>query len=71
MRNLERRSCGAAEAIADPAIDRLVVTDTVPPFRLDANAPRHKIDTLPAAPLLAEAVRRLHDGQAVTDLMAY
>jgi len=62
---------GTAEAIADPAIDRLVVTDTVPPFRLDANAPWHKIDTLPAAPLLAEAVRRLHDGQAVTDLMAY
>ena len=62
---------GTAEAIADPAIDRLVVTDTVPPFRLDANAPWHKIDTLPAARLLAEAVRRLHDGQAVTDLMAY
>jgi ribose-phosphate pyrophosphokinase len=62
---------GAAEAIADPAIDRLVVTDTVPPFRLDADAPRHKIDTLHAAPLLAEAIRRLHDGQTVTDLMAY
>jgi ribose-phosphate pyrophosphokinase len=62
---------GAAEAIADPAIDRLVVTDTVPPFRLDANAPRHKIDTLRAAPLLAEAIRRLHDGQAVADLTAY
>jgi ribose-phosphate pyrophosphokinase len=62
---------GAAEAIADPAIDRLVVTDTVPPFRLDANELRHKIDTLSAAPLLAEAVRRLHDGQAVTDLTAY
>jgi ribose-phosphate pyrophosphokinase len=62
---------GAAEAIADPAIDRLAVTDTVPPFRLDANAPRHKIDTLRTASLLAEAVRRLHNGQAVTDLMTY
>jgi ribose-phosphate pyrophosphokinase len=62
---------GAAEAIADPAIDRLVVTDTVPPFRLDANAPRGKIDTVHAAPLLAETIRRLHDGQSVTDLMAF
>jgi ribose-phosphate pyrophosphokinase len=62
---------GAAEAIADPAIDRLVVTDTVPPFRLDANAPRHKIDTVGATPLLAAAIRRLHEGQSVTDLMAY
>jgi ribose-phosphate pyrophosphokinase len=61
---------GAAEAVADPAIDRLVVTDTVPPFRLSDYAPRDKIDTLPAAPLLAETIRRLHSREAVTDLMA-
>lgn len=62
---------GAAEVIGDPAIDRLVVTDTVPPFRLDANAPRDKIDTLHAAPLLAETIRRLHEGLALTDLMVF
>lgn len=62
---------GAADAIADPAIDRLVVTDAVPPFRLGANAPLDKIDTVPAAPLLAETIRRLHDGQALTDLMVF
>jgi ribose-phosphate pyrophosphokinase len=60
---------GAAGVIGDPAIDRLVVTDTVPPFRLDASARLDKIDTLHAAPLLAETVRRLHQGQALTDLM--
>jgi ribose-phosphate pyrophosphokinase len=60
---------GAATAIADPAIDRLVVTDTVPPFRLGADAPRDKIETIRAAPLLAETIRRLHEGQALTDLM--
>jgi len=47
------------------------VTDTVPPFRLGADAPRDKIDILPAAPLLAEAIRRLHGGQALTDLMVF
>jgi ribose-phosphate pyrophosphokinase len=62
---------GASDVIADLAIDRLVVTDTVPPFRLDVNAPRDKIDTVHAAPLLAEAVRRLHDGLALTDLMVF
>jgi ribose-phosphate pyrophosphokinase len=62
---------GAAAAIADPAIDRLVVTDTVPPFRLGADAPWDKIDTVPAAPLLAETIRRLHDGRALTDLMVF
>jgi ribose-phosphate pyrophosphokinase len=62
---------GAADVVADPAIDRLVVTDTVPPFRLDVNARLDKIDTLHAAPLFAETVRRLHLGQALTDLMVF
>ncbi len=61
---------GAAEAVADPAIDRFVVTDSVPPFRLDA-ALRAKLDVLPAAPLLAEAIRRLHQGRALSDLMVF
>ena len=62
---------GAAEVIADPAIERIVVTDTVPPFRLDAKVQRNKIDTLPVAPVLADAIRRLHHGQALTDLMVF
>jgi ribose-phosphate pyrophosphokinase len=62
---------GAAEVIADPAIERIVVTDTIPPFRLEAKVQRNKIDTLPVAPLLADAIRRLHHGQALTDLMVF
>lgn len=62
---------GASEAIADPAIDRLVVTDTVPPFRLGGNARQGKIHTLHAAPLLADAVRRLRDGEALSELLAF
>jgi len=59
---------GAAEVIADPAIDQLVVTDAVPAFRL---AMRDKIVTLPAAPLLAETIRRLHEERSLTDLMVF
>jgi ribose-phosphate pyrophosphokinase len=62
---------GAAEAIADPAIDRLVVTDAVPPFRLGSGPARDKIDILPAAPLLATAIRRLHEGRALSDLFVF
>jgi ribose-phosphate pyrophosphokinase len=62
---------GAAEVIAGPAIERIVVTDTVPPFRLEAKVQRNNIDTLPVAPLLADAIRRLHLGQALTDLMVF
>lgn len=62
---------GAAEALADPAIERVVVTDTVPPFRLPAGSLRDKLDVLPAAPLIAEAIRRLHEGRVLSDLMVY
>jgi ribose-phosphate pyrophosphokinase len=62
---------GAAAAVADAAIDRLAVTDTVPPFRLGADAPLDKIDVVSAAPLFAEAIRRLHSGHALTDLMVF
>ncbi len=61
---------GASQVIADAAIDRFVVTDSVPPFRLEASA-RGKIDTLHVAPLLAETIRRLHEGRALTDLLVF
>ena len=62
---------GAAKVIADPAIERFVVTDAVPPFRLEAAAARDKIDTVSAVPLLAESIRRLHEGLALTDLLVF
>lgn len=62
---------GAEAALEEPALDRIVVTDSVPPFRLNAAAARAKIDTIAVAPLLAEAVRRLHGGSALTDLLVF
>ncbi len=61
---------GAETALADTAIERVVVTDTVPAFRLDAAA-RTKVDILPVAPLLAETIRRLHAGDGLTDLLVF
>jgi ribose-phosphate pyrophosphokinase len=61
---------GSAEIFADPAIDRLVVTDTVPAFRLGPGAAWEKLDVLPAAPLFAEAISRLHDGRGLAALVA-
>ncbi len=62
---------GAEQVIADPAIDRVVVTDTVPSFRVGPGPARDKIDVVPSAPLLAAAIRRLHDDKPLTDLMVY
>lgn len=61
---------GAADVIANPAIDRFVITDSVPPFRLEPSQ-RDKVDILPVAPLLAETIRRLHDGRALSDLLVF
>ena len=60
---------GAEHVLADPAIDRMIVTDAVPPFRLEK--PTDKLVTLPCAPLLAEAIRRLHENDNLTDLLVF
>jgi ribose-phosphate pyrophosphokinase len=59
---------GSAEVVADPAIDQFVVTDAVPPFRLDRPVQNKKLVFLPCAPLLAETIRRLHEERSLTDL---
>lgn len=62
---------GAAETLADSALDRVVVTDTVPPFRLPAGTTRDKLDILPSAPLFAEAIARLHEGRPLSELLVF
>jgi ribose-phosphate pyrophosphokinase len=59
---------GAETVLADPAIDAILATDTVPPFRLPAGPVRDKLEIVSAAPLLADVVRRLHEDAALDDL---
>ena len=60
---------GGAEALfANPALERVVVTDSVPPFRL-SDAARAKLTVLDAAALFAEAIRRMHDGGSLVELL--
>ncbi|MCX8005727.1 MAG: ribose-phosphate diphosphokinase [Burkholderiaceae bacterium] len=50
---------GEAEAILGASIlERVFVTDSVPPFRVGAQAVRGKLQVLPSAPLFAAAIRR-------------
>ncbi len=62
---------GAEAVIMNAAIDRVVVTDSVPAFRLGNSAARAKLDILPVAPLFADAVRRLCAGETLTDLLVF
>jgi ribose-phosphate pyrophosphokinase len=62
---------GAAEVLADPAIERLVITDAVPAFRLASGPAREKVHVLSVAPLVAETIRRLDQGRALADLLVF
>ncbi len=62
---------GSSDALADPAIEQIVLTDTVPAFRLEPGPARDKLEILRSAPLFAEAIDRLHDGRALTDLIVF
>jgi ribose-phosphate pyrophosphokinase len=61
----------AAEAIAAPALARTFVTDTVPPFRLPPALLGARVEVVGAAPLFAEAIRRLHAGGSINDLLEH
>jgi ribose-phosphate pyrophosphokinase len=51
----------AAEALADPALDAVVVSDSVPAFRVPADgALRRKLRVVSCNPLLASAIRQSH-----------
>ena len=60
---------GAAELLADDAVDSIVITDTVPPFRLPAGPVRDKLRVLPTAALFAAAISRMHTDASLTELM--
>lgn len=61
---------GAANRLlSGTELDQVVVTDTIPPFRLDPELTRHKLTVLSAAPLFAETIRRIHTGGSLAELL--
>jgi len=58
----------ANTVLADDALEHIVVTDTVPPFRLNDKV-RAKVTVLDSAGLFAQAISRLHCGGSITELM--
>lgn len=59
----------AEEKLQSRHIARWLVTDTVPPFRLAPDMAERKIETVSAAPLFAEAIRRLHANGSLVELL--
>jgi ribose-phosphate pyrophosphokinase len=60
---------GAADIFADAAIDAVIVTDTVPAFRLPPPLVEAKVTVLDTTALVAEAVRRIATGGSIVDLL--
>ncbi len=58
----------APQLLGGDALDALVVTDTVPPFRLAGGPAAARLALLPATRLFAEAIRRLHTGDSLVEL---
>ncbi|MDY6941809.1 MAG: ribose-phosphate pyrophosphokinase [Pseudomonadota bacterium] len=56
--------------LAGGELDGIVVTNTVRPSKLENPVVMAKIETLDVAPLLADAIARMHSGGSLVELMA-
>lgn len=59
----------AKTTLAAAPLHHIIVTDTVPPFRLDAEFAATAIKTVSAAPLFADCIKCLHDGSSISRLL--
>ncbi len=59
----------ANKAVADHAFEKVIVTDTIPPFRLDTKIVHEQLVVLNAAILFAEAIKRIHAGGSLVELL--
>lgn len=59
----------AAEKLAHAAIQRVIIANTIPPFRLEGTPVRDKVEVLDASTLFADAIHRIHTGGSIVDLL--
>jgi ribose-phosphate pyrophosphokinase len=63
-------SAGAREALNGCGLERVVVTDSIAPFRAEQSLPEH-LTVLSCTALFAEAIKRMHGGASVSDLASW
>jgi ribose-phosphate pyrophosphokinase len=59
----------AGEALQEPSLHQVVVSDTVPAFRLEQSPAKRKVISLSVAPLFAKAIERMEEGGSVSELL--
>jgi len=55
--------------LATADLEQIVITNSIPSFRLEDDQVKHKLVTLDATPLFAAAIRRLHEGGSLVELL--
>jgi ribose-phosphate pyrophosphokinase len=59
-----------AEAVLEGArLNRLITTNTIPPFRLSPAFVARSVQVINAAPLFGEAILRMYDGRSLVELL--
>jgi len=59
----------AGETLGGDTFEKLVVTDSLPPFRLPPELTRNRLAILDAAGLFAAAIKRIHQGGSLVELL--
>lgn len=57
------------ETLQEEALQQIVTTNSIPPFRLEHKQVKEKVTTLNAASLFAEAIKRMQEGGSIVDLL--
>jgi ribose-phosphate pyrophosphokinase len=59
----------AGKELEAAPVSRIFITDTIPAFRLDPDFVSQHIEIISACPLFAEAIKRLHGGGSISELL--
>ncbi len=59
----------ASRILADAPLERLLIGDTVPPFRLSAEIRQTRLDLVDTTPLVAGAIRCMHENRSVAEMV--
>lgn len=62
-------SSDAEAVLSEPALEQIFVTNTTAPFRLSSDFVAQKLTVVDVAPFIAEAIRRLHEGGSIAELL--
>jgi ribose-phosphate pyrophosphokinase len=60
----------AGAVLAEAGFEKIVVTNAVPPFRLAPDFIEGHVTVIDVAPLVANAIERIHTGGSIVDLLA-